>query len=377
MQESYGAGLLVRLGTMTKREQITNYDALWDSYRKCKVGVSWKPAAKHFYLNDCEEILRMAKKLETGSWVNGTPRPIRITYPKKRDGLSIPFKDRVYQRSINDNALYPAATRSFIHDNAACQKGKGPDRARKRIKKMLWRFYCNHGLNGYVCQIDISGYYKNMRHDVTNRKLQKCLANDEVYKMVVDVLDTQYTGNVGYNPGSQMVQIAGIAVPDELDHYIKEKLHIKNYIRYMDDFWILHEDVAYLRHCMEAIREKLGELGFEANKKKTHITSLRNGFKFLGFEYRMTETGKIVMTLNSDNVRAERRRLRRLVILEGKGEKTRGAVDEHFRCWCDNASHGNSYKLTERMRRYYKSLRREYLYGTQKNENGCKGSTTE
>lgn len=361
MQESRRAGLLVRLGNMTKREEIIEYDALWDSYRKCKSGVGWKPTTKHFYLNDCEEILRMSCKLEAGNWVNGTPRPISITYPKKREGLSIPFKDRVYQRSINDNVLYPAATRSFIYDNIACQRGKGPDLARKRIKKMLWRFYCNYGLSGSVGQMDISGYYKNMRHDVTNRKFQKCLADDEVHGMVVNVLDTQYTGDVGYNPGSQMVQIAGIAVPDEIDHYIKEALHIKYYIRYMDDFWLLHEDEEYLSWCMDAIERKLNEMGFNANKKKTHITSLRKGFSFLGFAYRMTETGKIIMTLNSDNVRAERRRLRRLVILVSKGKKTKRTVDEHFRCWCDNASHGNSYKLIERMKRYYRDLRREYL----------------
>lgn len=179
--------------------------------------------------------------------------------------------------------------------------------------------------------------------------------------MVVNVLDTQYAGDIGYNPGSQMVQIAGIAVPDEIDHYIKEELHIKYYIRYMDDFWLLHEDEEYLNWCMDAIERKLNEMGFDANKKKTHITSLRKGFSFLGFAYRMTETGKIIMTLNSDNIRAERRRLRRLVILVSKGKMTKRRVDEHFRCWCDNASHGNSYKLIERMKRYYRDLRREYL----------------
>ena len=49
--------------------------------------------------------------------------------------------------------------------------------------------------------------------------------------MVCNVLDSQYAGHVGYNPGSQMVQIAGISILDDLDHFIKEQLHEKYYIR--------------------------------------------------------------------------------------------------------------------------------------------------
>lgn len=44
----------------------------------------------------------------------------------------------------------------------------------------------------------------------------------------------QYAGDSGYNPGSQMVQIVGISLLDPVDHYVKEKLHVKRYIRYWD-----------------------------------------------------------------------------------------------------------------------------------------------
>ena len=73
--------------------------------------------------------------------------------------------------------------------------------------------------------------------------------------MAVEVLDGQYEGDTGYNPGSQMIQIAGIAFLDEVDHYIKERLRIKHYIRYMDDFILIHKDKEYLRQCQEAIAE--------------------------------------------------------------------------------------------------------------------------
>lgn len=339
-------------------DRIIDYDALWDSAMKCKRGVMWKPSTKHYNLNAIEETHRMARKLKDGTWQNGKPKPIKILYPKKRDGLSISFKDRVYQRSINDNVLYPSVQKSFILDNAACQKGKGIDFARKRLRKHLWNFYTHHGTNGYVLQIDIRGYYPNMRHDAVKTKFRKYL-NDEVYAAVCDVLDTQYKGNVGYNPGSQMVQIAGISLLDDIDHYCKERLHIKHYMRYMDDILIIHHDKDSLKMILEKIGAEVAKIGFEVHEKKTHITPLSKGFTYLGFEYKLTDTGKILMTLNSANIKHERRKLRKMVSLAKEGRITKAKVDECYKSWKANASKGNTHKLLERMDSYYTSLWQE------------------
>lgn len=325
---------------------------------KCKRGVGWKPSTKHYNLNAIEETLRMHEKLAEGKWKNGRPKPIKILYPKKRDGLSISFKDRVYQRSINDNVLYPSVQSSFIIDNCACQKGKGIDFARKRLKKHLWNHYSHYGTEGYILQIDIKGYYPNMRHDAVKAKFRRYLAHD-VYVAICDVLDTQYVGDVGYNPGSQMVQIAGIALLDDLDHYCKERLHVRHYLRYMDDILIIHRDKTALRHILEEIKAKLAEIGFKAHEKKTKITPLSKGFAYLGFEYRITSTGKILMTLNSANIKHERKKLKRLVKRAKAGEITKAKADECFNSWKENASKGNSYKLLTRMDRFYRDLWRD------------------
>ena len=355
MSETYEPA---RLQTLEEMNRIISYDALWDSFMKCKRGIGWKPSTKHFNLNAPEEVLKICNKLESGTWKNGKPKEIKILYPKKRDGLSISFKDRVYQRSINDNVLYPTVQRSFILDNCACQGGKGTDFARARIKKHLRRFYREHGLNGYILQIDVKGYYPNMRHDAVENKFRRYLS-DEVFKAVCDVLDTQYKGEVGYNPGSQMVQIAGIALLDDLDHYRKERLHSRQDLRYMDDITIIHHDRETLEGMLEDIKGKLAEIGFEAHEKKTRITPLTHSFSFLGFKYRITKTGKIIMSLNSENVKHERRKLRRLVKLAREGRTTKAKVDECFRCWCENASKGNSFKLIQRMQRFYRELWKE------------------
>lgn len=345
------------------KEEIISYDAIWDAAMKCRLGVGWKPSTKHFVVNAVTEVLRINTKLENNTWMNGQPRPIKIMYPKKRDGLSIGFNDRVYQRSINDNVLYPSVVNSFIIDNCACQKGKGIDFARKRLKKHLWNFYSRYGIDGYVLKIDIKGYYPNMRHVAVKAKFSRYLSPD-VYAMVCDVLDTQYAGDVGYNPGSQMVQIAGISLLDDLDHYCKERLHVKHYLRYMDDIIIFAHTLEESNMILGEIQKELARIGFEVHSKKTQITPLSKGFTYLGFDYRITFTGKIIMTLNSANIKHERKKLKRLVRKAKAGEITREKADECFSSWCANASKGNSYKLLQRMKGYYNSLWRDYESST-------------
>lgn len=334
---------------------VTDFDALYISMRKCRRGVMWKPSTKSFVLNDLENLLRMEDQLKSGTWKNGKPKPITITYPKRRDGLSIPFRDRVYQRSLNDNVLYPAVSKSLILDNAACQTGKGTDFAIDRWKEHLRRFYRKHGLDGYLLQTDIHAYYPSMRHENV-AEMFGCYVDESTLRRVCAVLDDQYIGDTGYNPGSQMVQIAGIGLLNPLDHYIKEQLRIKHYQRYQDDSLSLHEDRAVLENELGVIRERLLSLGLTLNEKKTHIQPLGEPFDYLGFTWRITETGKIVMTVKSETVRHERRKLRRLVALAKNGERTREKVDECYNAWKNHVKKGNSYKVLARMDAYYEKL---------------------
>lgn len=346
------------------KEYITDFDQLYDAAYKCKKGVMWKKQTKSFMLNDLENIHRMKNQLKSGTWKNGKPRQIEITYPKKRDGLSIPFKDRVYQRSINDNALYPTMTRGFVRMNCACQTGKGPRFAISHLKRMLWNIYCKHGLDFYILETDIHGYYPNMSHEVVNDLFARKL-DAEVAEMTKSVLDDQYAGEIGYNPGSQMVQIAGISVPDGLDHEIKEKLHERYYIRYMDDSRILNHSREKLEEDLEVIQKDLASMGFEMNEKKTRIVHMTEGFSFLGFDFRMMETGKIIMTINSDSVRSERRKLRRMAAKIRKGELDKRAADEHLESYLEYILQGNCWKVSQRLKKYYKEL----LKGDGSNEN--------
>lgn len=336
-------------------ENVIGYEALECSMYKCKKGVIWKESVAHYYLNAIEENIKLEEQLKNGKYKARPPVCFKVTHPKEREIVSICFRDRIYQRSLNDNSIYPQMSKSFIYDNMACQKGKGTDRARNRLKAQMQREYRKNGTNSFVLQCDISGYYPNMRHEVALKKFEKGL-DQWTYKRTEKVLSEQYSGETGYNPGSQMVQIAGISVLDDIDHYIKEILRIKRYERYMDDFVLMHESREYLEYCEAQIRERLAKKGFQFNEKKTQVYSIRKGITFLGFTFKLTETGKVIMLIKPENVKQERKKLYRLVQQAKRGEKTKAKVDECYAGWRNHAAKGNTTKLLQRMDKYYKDL---------------------
>lgn len=336
-------------------DQVASFEALMRSTSKCLHGVKWKDTPAAYSLNEIEENLRLEKQLEKGTYKQRRPRRFKVTYPKERDIVSVAFRDRVFQRSLNDNIIYPRISKSFIYDNMACQHGKGPDKARDRLKCFLQRYYRKHGIEGYVLKCDIKGYYPNMSHKVVRDCFKKVI-DGWTYEQALTVLDGQYDGETGYNPGSQMIQIAGIGILNSMDHFVKETLHIEYYMRYMDDFILIHHDKQYLLECKARLAQMLMSLDCQFNTKKTNVTPLSDGIEFLGFHFRLTETGKVVMTLNSKNVKHERKKLKKLVGLVKKGKRTKEKVDECYESWKNHASKGDSYKLLQRMDRYYRDL---------------------
>lgn len=336
-------------------ETVIGFDALYDSMMKCKKGVLWKDSVAAFYHRGIERTDKLCQELHDGTYKAAPVKHFTITSPKPREIASVAFRDRVYQRSLNDNCVYPIMTKSFIFDNWACQVGKGTDGARERLKTFLHKFYRRHGTAGYVAQFDIHGYYPNMRHDVAESNFRRKLP-DWAYARVEKILRSQYGGDVGYNPGSQLIQIAGISLLDGLDHFIKENLRVKFYIRYMDDLILIHEDRGYLERCRTAIVAELTKLGFEINPKKTRIYNLEEGIMFLGFKFSLTDTGKVLMFADAGKIKTAKKKYRRLVAKSKRGEIPKDSVDASWKTWIDHIGKGNSYHLVKRMEAYYKSL---------------------
>lgn len=335
-------------------ENIISVDALYNSMVKCSQGVKWKGTVAYYRHHWPDELEKLSAQLHDGTYKERKAKFFTITEPKRREIMSIHFRDRIYQRSLNDVAIYPQTSKSFIADNFACQKGKGTDAARDRLKEFLHRYYRKHGAEGYALKIDIKGYYPNMKHDFAESMLRGYL-DDETYQLAQKVL-AHLPGEVGYNPGSQIVQIVGITALDKIDHYIKERLRVKYYIRYMDDFILIHNDKDFLEQCLNKIEEKLKEQGMEINVTKTYIQKVSEPISYLGFVYRLAKSGKVVILADPKKIKHERKKILRMRKLVDQGKLTKHDVDMHFKAYKTGVRYGNSHNLINRLNKWYTSL---------------------
>lgn len=335
-------------------ENIIGFEALWESMQKCRRGVMWKDSVAGFVLNGVKEVAKLSDDLENGTYKERSHKYFTIRYPKERQIMSINFRDRVYQRSLNDVAIYPTLSRGFVYDNCACQKGKGTDFARGRLKCHMQKYFRKHGSDGYVLKMDVRKYYQSIRHDDAKAVFRKKLPPN-VYERASTILDG-FPGDTGFNPGSQIIQIVGLSMLDAIDHCIKEKLRVKHYIRYMDDMLVISDSLDELETVRKIVTDKLAEIGLELHPDKTKVFTLKKGVLFLGYHFRLTDTGKVVMTLDTERLNSARRKYYRLVKLCKDGKISREKVDESYRCFREHASKGDGYRMLKNLDAYYQGL---------------------
>lgn len=347
---------------MSIKEEVCSFENLYLAMRHCKNNVMWKDSTAGFVKNGLVNCVNLHDDVEMGKYTIGKYSVFTITEPKERRIVSTRIRDRTFQRSLCDNYLTEALSKSFIYDNCACQVGKGTDFARNRLKCHLQRYYRKHGLDGYVLKCDIKDYFGSTSHKVAEQAVKKRVHDEWAANEAVRIINSFTQGtdpNVGMGLGSQVTQLVELAVLDDLDHYIKEQLHIRHYIRYMDDFLLFHEDKKYLIFCKNIIAKRLHNLGLILSAKKTQIFPIRQPIHFLGFSFKLTESGKVLMLVLPNKVTRERRKLKKLVNLCNRGILTREDVDKCFEAWKAHATKGNSYNLIKSMEKYYTNLWKE------------------
>ncbi len=135
-------------------------------------------------------------------------------------------------------------------------------------------------------------------------------------------------------------QIMAIYYLNELDHYIKEKLHSKYYIRYMDDGVLLSHDKEYLKYCLSKIERATDKYKLKLNNKTKIINVNREGMDFLGFRFNIINN-KIVMKVRRNTKKRFKRKMKAIKngkIPEDKGGQIISSYKGHFK-W------GNCYNL--------------------------------
>ena len=136
---------------------------------------------------------------------------------------------------------------------------------------------------------------------------------------------------------------------------LTEKLGIKYYGRYMDDFFLIHHDKAYLQECRKQIEAFVQARGLSLNAK-TNIFPLKHGVDFLGFHTYLTESGAVIRKVRRRSKNNMKRKLKKLAALHAAGRIDAKTVEQSYQSWRGHAEKGNSYHLIRRTDQYYNSL---------------------
>lgn len=327
-------------------EEICTFEVLYRAYLAARKGKRKKLSAAQYEANALMLTERLAHILNTDLYVPGKFEIFYVYEPKRRLVQAPAFVDKVVQHAIVDNALYEAITRSFIPANCASQVDKGMHYGLDLLKEFMsdyWRK--NRTTEGWVLKCDVRHFFASIDHDLLKEKLRKVVVDDRMFRLMCAYIDASADGlPLGY----QTSQLLALLFLDGFDHFVKERLRIKYYVRYMDDFLLIHPDKKYLQYCQKEIETYLGELRLELNEK-TNIFPLRHGVDFLGFHTYITESGQIVRKLRRSSLKAMSGKIRKWKKDYPAGKVTQKQILDSWTSWDAHAAHGNTYTLRQKI----------------------------
>jgi hypothetical protein len=315
-----------KLGAFDDFERVAGFDNLYRAALGLMRGVAWKESVQRYGANALRNAAETRRKLLAGESVqNGFVEFTLRERGKERRIKSVHISERVVQKSLCDNALVPLLSSTLIHDNGASIKGKGVHFALRRLVCHLSRYYRRNRTNeGYALMIDFKKFFDSIDHAVLFALLGRRIKDPRLRELTKNFI-TVFGDGKSLGLGSQVSQICAVFFPDRLDHYIKEKLRIRYYGRYMDDFYLIHESREYLKECLSVITELCAKMKITVNMKKTRIVKLSEGVDFLKGKYRLLPSGKVLRLPGKESAKRMRRKLK----------KFKALIDAGKMDWCD------------------------------------------
>lgn len=340
----------VRTRTDRQTAGITFEDLLKAS-KKCKRNVAWKSSTQMYTLNRLMWAASLKEKLDCGTYKPKRYNQFRIhERGKLREIRSVHISDRVVQKAFNEKILKPKTYPNLINRNCASQPGKGTKAQLDGLKEDLRRHYRKHGRKGYILLIDFTNYFGNINKEILIEKLKLNAEDEKLFRAFTK-------DEEGLSLGSEINQTGAIFYASSLDHFVKERLRIKGYGRYMDDSYLIHEDKEYLEYCRDEIFGECEKLKIKINPKKVKLIRLTDQFTFLKKRIRLTDTGKVLMRPVKDNFKRRRRNLKTQKRLLGTGKITKEQIETSYQTWRSYAVlNGAPKKTMESMDEFYEEL---------------------
>ncbi|MBW9267392.1 MAG: reverse transcriptase/maturase family protein [Candidatus Thiodiazotropha sp. (ex. Lucinisca nassula)] len=335
---------------------VIDFDNLLTAYRKARRGKRRSPDVAAFALDLEGELLTLQCELADQTYRPGEYRLFTIYERKKRHIAAAPFRDRVVHHAIL-NVIEPTLDRRFIHDSYACRKGKGVHAAVDRYQQWSKRY-------PYVLKMDIEQYFPSIDHKLLKTKLRRHIKDASLLALLDQIVDgaptatgrhghRYFLGDDLFTPldrptglpiGNLTSQFFANLYLDEFDHFIKQQLKVRPYLRYVDDLIVLGRDKGQLHEISDAIKSRLSDDRLCLHPQKAHIYHIAHGVDIFGYQVFPTKR-----RLRSDNGHAFRRKLRRQARLYCEGLLNWNDIQPSVNSWIGHAIHGETHGLRRKI----------------------------
>jgi retron-type reverse transcriptase len=317
-------------------------------------GKRFRPSVAAFHFRLEPELLRLQEELVNQTYQPGPYRTFTICEPKPRQISAAPYRDRVVHHALV-NVLEPIFERRFIADSYATRKGKGTHAAVRRCQHFARRFR-------YVLKADVQKFFPSTDHGVLKALIARKIKDPDVLWLASRIIDHSnpqepvqhwFAGDDLFTPserrrglpiGNQTSQFFANVYLDPLDHFVKDQLRQKGYVRYCDDFLVFGDDKKRLAEAREAIAEFLTGLRLRLHSVKNVLFPVREGIRFLG--YRVFPTHRLLV---KENVRQFRRRLRQMQKDYAHWQASFAQIYQRIMSWNGHARQANTYRLRCRL----------------------------
>ncbi len=316
-------------------EEVCSFENILKASKNAQKGKRFTAGVLTFNYQLESNLLTLRDELLAGTYIPGNYRTFYIFDPKHRKISAAPYRDRVVHHAVC-NILVPIWDRQMIDDNYACRKGKGSHEAITRFHQFARRY-------DYVLKCDIRKFFDSIDHATLKQLLFKQLRDLRLNRLLDLIIESTHS-SVGLPLGNLTSQWFANMYLNHFDHYIKETLRCKGYIRYMDDFVIFSDSKVELREVKTRITDYLCQIHLSLHDRKCKTWPLVNGVSFLGFK--IYPTHRVLLKRNVHRVK------RRFAYFQ-RAFKARTISTETIRVsvasWLGHLKWGDTYRLKQNL----------------------------
>lgn len=271
-----------------RRHSIYDYiisgENIFAAWREFQSGKMKKADVLDFAKNFEENLLKLRSDLIFGRYEHGDYQSFFVCDPKRRHIHKASVCDRVLHHAVH-RVLCLIFDKSFIFDSYSSRNGKGTHKAIGRFRKFAWKLSQNNTKTVWVLKCDIRKFFDSVDQkillSIIKNKIKDCKLLNLIEKIIFGF---KIENRKGIPLGNLTSQLFSNIYLNELDQFVKRKLRVKYYVRYVDDFVILSRDKAYLENLIGEISKFLAEkLELQLHPQKIIIGKYHKGIDFLGY----------------------------------------------------------------------------------------------